>query len=94
MLARNSQEIFDLEGELLMRSLLSTQASLVRSLIESEAPNSASNTSKVDTDKNLPQNDPEPTKVGRMAHALQNIIDVLLAEKKVDQTLSTLDDGE
>jgi hypothetical protein len=60
----------------------------VRSLIESDAPNSATNTSKVDTqDKNLPHNDPEPTKVERMAHALPDIIDVLLVEKKSDQAL-------
>ena len=96
MSGRTSQEISDLEGELLaMRNLLSSQAALVRSLAESGAPNSASNTSKVDTqDKNLPQNDPEPTEVERLAQALPDIIDVLLAEKKVDQALSALDDGD
>ena len=96
MSGRTSQEISDLEGELLaMRNLLSSQAALVRSLAESGAPNSASNTSKVDTqDKNLPQNDPEPTEVERLAQALPDIIDVLLAQKKVDQALSALDDGD
>ena len=96
MSGRTSQEISDLEGELLaMRNLLSSQAALVRSLAESGAPNSASNTSKVDTqDKNLPQNDPEPTEVERLAQASPDIIDVLLADEKVDQALSTLGDGD
>lgn len=81
---RTSQEIYDLEGELLaMRNLLSSQAILVHSLAKSGAQDSTSDTFKVDTqDKDLPQNDPEPPKVERMAQALPDIIDVILAEKK------------
>ena len=81
---RTSQEIYDLEGELLaMRNLLSSQAILVHSLAKSGAQDSTSDTFKVDTqDKDLPQNDSEPPKVERMAQALPDIIDVILAEKK------------
>ena len=70
MSGRTSQETSDLERELLaMRNLLPSQVALVRSLAESGTPNFASNTSKVDTqDKNLPQNDPEPTEVERHYH--------------------------
>ena len=74
---------------------MSSQEALVRGLAESDAPNSASNTSKVDTQaKNLPQSDPKPTKFERLAKALLNIIDVLLVEKKVHQGLSAVDDGD
>ena len=84
MSGRTSQEIYDLEGELLaMRNLLASQAALVHSLAKSGAQDSTSNTFKVDTkDKDFPHNDPEPPKVERMAQALLDIIDVLLAEKK------------
>ena len=78
-----------------MRNLLSSQEALVHSLGKSSASNCASNTSKVDTqDKNLPRNNAKPTEVERLAHALPDIIDVLLAKKKVDQALSALDDGD
>ena len=74
---------------------MSSQEALVRGLAESGAPNSASNTSKVDTQaKNLPQTNPKPTEFERLAHALPYIIDVLLVEKKVHQAFSAVDDGD
>ena len=67
----------------------------MHSLAKSGAQDSTSDTFKVDTqDKDLPQNDPEPPKVERMAQALPDLIDVILAEKKDDQALSGLDDRD
>ena len=93
---RTSREISDLEGELVaMRNLLTSQATLVRSLAESGASKTASGTAGDDTEeKDLPQHEKEPSQLERRAQALPDILDVLLAEKKVDQALLALDEGD
>lgn len=78
-----------------MRNLLSSQAALVRSLAESGSSKPTSSTGRVDAkEKDLPRNEPEPSELERRAQALPDILDVLLAEKKVDQALLALDEGD
>ncbi|KAL8137007.1 hypothetical protein V2J09_003008 [Rumex salicifolius] len=93
---RTSKEISDLEGELLsIRNLLSTQASLIHGLAEgvnvdtlgSGADGSASdgitdfeNREKSDLDKWLVE--------------FPDLLDVLLAERRIDEALEALDEGE
>lgn len=93
---RTSREISDLEGELVsMRNLLTSQATLVRSLAESGASKTASGTAGADPEeKDLPQHEEESSQLERRAQALPDILDVLLAEKKVDQALVALEEGD
>lgn len=93
---RTSREISDLEGELVsMRNLLNNQSTLVRSLAESGASKPTSGTAgAVTQEKGLPQHDKEPSQLERRAQALPDILDVLLAEKKVDQALLVLEEGD
>ncbi|KAB2028725.1 hypothetical protein ES319_D05G115800v1 [Gossypium barbadense] len=94
---RTSKEISDLEGELSsIRNLLSTQATLIHGLAEgfhidslspkvSEGPNANSL---------LNIEDREPSDLEKWSAEFPDHLDVLLAEKRVDEALAALDEGE
>ncbi|XP_024397574.1 exocyst complex component EXO84B isoform X2 [Physcomitrium patens] len=78
-----------------MSNLLKSQAKLVRSLAESGVSTIASNTSVTDTEgKGLPQHETEPSQLEREAQAIPDSLDVLLAEKKINQALQILEEGD
>ncbi|KAI7756703.1 hypothetical protein M8C21_021728 [Ambrosia artemisiifolia] len=94
---RTSKEISDLEGELLsIRNLLSTQAILIHGLAEgihveslsvTVPGGSLSNGVSADMDR-------DPSDLENWLIELPDILDVLLAERRVEEALATLDEGE
>ncbi|KAL3632143.1 Exocyst complex component exo84b [Castilleja foliolosa] len=94
---RTSKEISDLEGELSsMRNLLSTQATLVHNLAEgvhieslSDPVLDGSTTTGVDNNEVV-----EPSDVEKWSAEFPDYLDVLLAERRIDEALSSLDEGE
>lgn len=92
-----SKEISDLEGELSsMRNLLSTQATLIHNLAEGVHIDSLSETA---TDGLAPtglSNDEvgETSDLERWSTEFPDVLDVLLAERRIDEVLSSLDEGE
>ncbi|THG22808.1 hypothetical protein TEA_025653 [Camellia sinensis var. sinensis] len=93
---RTSKEISDLEGQLLsLRNLLSSQAALVHGLAEGVRLESLSAGSEGSmTEDVFDFEDREPSKIEKwLAQFLENL-EVLLAERRVDEALATLDEGE
>ncbi|KAI4328345.1 hypothetical protein L6164_020704 [Bauhinia variegata] len=92
---RTSKEISDLEGELLsMRNLLSTQAALVHGLAESGQLGSLI-TGNEDSDmEGLLDEKSDTTKTENWLIGFIETLEVLLAEKKVDEAMAALDEGE
>ncbi|XP_071741993.1 exocyst complex component EXO84B-like [Rutidosis leptorrhynchoides] len=94
---RTSKEISDLEGELLsIRNLLSTQATIIHGLAEgvhveslsiAVPGGSLSNGLSADLDR-------DPSDLENWLIEFPDILDVLLAERRVDEALATLDEGE
>ncbi|XP_042520630.1 exocyst complex component EXO84B-like [Macadamia integrifolia] len=94
---RTSKEISDLEGELLsIRNHLSTQAALIHGLAEGVNIDSLSTTfsegSKVQGVSNY--EDSESSDMEKWSEEFPNLLDVLLAERRVDEALNALDEGE
>ncbi|TYI26569.1 hypothetical protein ES332_A05G122300v1 [Gossypium tomentosum] len=94
---RTSKEISDLEGELSsIRNLLSTQATLIHGLAEGVRIDSLS--PKVSEGPNanslLNIEDREPSDLEKWSAEFPDHLDVLLAEKRVDEALAALDEGE
>ncbi|KAL2546903.1 Exocyst complex component EXO84A [Forsythia ovata] len=93
---RTSREISDLEGQLVtLRNLLSTQANVIHVLTDgarieslSDGPESSA---KVDT---VNFEDMEPTKIEKWLAQFIETLEVLLAERRVDEALAALDEGE
>ncbi|KAM1016480.1 hypothetical protein ACFX2I_046103 [Malus domestica] len=94
---RTSKEISDLEGELSsIRNLLSTQAALIHGLAEGVKIDSLS--------KSVPEGSSEnglsiseyrdPTDLEKWLVEFPDLLDVLLAERRVDEALDALDEGE
>ncbi|KAK1260064.1 hypothetical protein QJS04_geneDACA020009 [Acorus gramineus] len=93
---RTSKEISDLEGELLsIRNLLSTQAALIHGLAEGVNVDSLSNGSEGsmhhDTDD---VEDKELSEIQKWCMEFPDLLDVLLAERRVAEALSALDEGD
>ncbi|XWS22518.1 hypothetical protein CRYUN_Cryun29cG0043100 [Craigia yunnanensis] len=93
---RTSKEISVLEGELLsMRNLLSTQAALVHGLAEGIIFDSLSTGPEDSEEENI--YDAENTKLNKtekwFIEFLENV-EVLLAEKRVEEAMAALDEGE
>ncbi|GMH16061.1 hypothetical protein Nepgr_017902 [Nepenthes gracilis] len=94
---RTSKEISDLEGELLsIRNLLSTQAALIHGLAEGVHLDSLST---VGTEESIANSlssseDREPSDLEKWSVDFPDMLDVLLAERRVDEALTALDDGE
>ncbi|KAJ9537564.1 hypothetical protein OSB04_030297 [Centaurea solstitialis] len=91
---RTSKEISDLEGELLsIRNLLSTQATLIHGLAEGVHVDSLS--IAVPGGNGLsPDVDRDPSDLENWLIEFPDILDVLLAERRVEEALATLDEGE
>eukprot|EP00850_Spirogloea_muscicola_P005724 SM000026S08973 [mRNA] locus=s26:855851:859858:+ [translate_table: standard] len=93
---RTSREISSLEGELVaMRNLLATQAALVHTL--ADAPPAVKGSGDAFATPLLPlasAEDPEPSELERHVEALPDVLDVLLAERKVDEALQVLEEGD
>ena len=76
-----------------MNSMLQTQAALIRTLAESGA-SLPLNESGNSLDKDHYKIDVEPTEAMKRVELLPDTLDVLLAERKVDDALALLDEGE
>lgn len=91
-----SKEISDLEGELSsIRNLLSTQATLIHGLSEGvhidSLKGSESFASKNDL---LNLENKEPSDLEKWSVEFPDLLDVLLAERRIDEALTALDEGE
>uniref|UniRef100_A0A0D9W0B5 Exocyst component Exo84 C-terminal domain-containing protein n=1 Tax=Leersia perrieri TaxID=77586 RepID=A0A0D9W0B5_9ORYZ len=90
---RTSKEISDLEGELLsVRNLLSTQSALIHGLSEGVQIDSLTEGSAeegITTD-----DDQEPSEIQKWCTDFPDMLDVLLAERRVDEALDALDEAE
>ncbi|KAH1048759.1 hypothetical protein J1N35_039543 [Gossypium stocksii] len=94
---RTSKEISDLEGELSsIRNLLSTQATLIHSLAEGVHIDLSSPKASEDPTANgfLNIEDSEPSDLEKWSVEFPDLLDVLLAEKRVDEALAALDEGQ
>lgn len=93
-----SKEISDLEGELsTIRNLLSTQATLIHGLadgvqIDSISVKVAEGSDSKDGFSNFENR--EPSELEKWALEFPDGLDVLLAERRVDEALEALDEGE
>ncbi|PKI40769.1 exocyst complex component EXO84B [Punica granatum] len=94
---RTSKEISDLEGELFsIRNLLSMQSTLIHGLAEGVNLDSLSVNGIEGSDENMLSyiEDGEPSDLEKWATEFPDLLDVLLAERRVDEALSALDKGE
>ncbi|KAG8380249.1 hypothetical protein BUALT_Bualt07G0173600 [Buddleja alternifolia] len=94
---RTSKEISDLEGELSsMRNLLSTQATLVHNLAEGVHIESLSDTvPNISATTDLSKEEVrDPSDVEKWSTEFPDFLDVLLAERRIDEALANLDEGE
>ncbi|XP_074288105.1 exocyst complex component EXO84B-like [Silene latifolia] len=94
---RTSKEISDLEGELLsIRNLLSTQATLIHGLADGVNLESLSMSSPKGPIINgtASSEDREPSELEEWLIEFPDHLDVLLAERRVDEALKALDEGE
>ncbi|XP_057436845.1 exocyst complex component EXO84A-like [Lotus japonicus] len=92
---RTSKEISDLEGELLsMRNLLSTQAALVHGVADG-CQLSSLMTGNEDSDMdNILNEKTDISKTEKWLIGYLETLEVLLAEKRVDEAMAALDEGE
>ncbi|KAM7254202.1 hypothetical protein ACFE04_031884 [Oxalis oulophora] len=94
---KTSKEISDLEGELSsIRNLLSTQATLIHGLAEGVQIDSSSVKASEGFGANDQLNfeDSEPSELEKWSLEFPDLLDVLLAERRVDEALLALDEGE
>ncbi|XP_077210959.1 exocyst complex component EXO84B-like isoform X2 [Tasmannia lanceolata] len=93
---RTSKEISDLEGELFsIRNLLSTQAALIHGLAEGIHVDSLSTSHDGFAAHEISSfDDKEPSEVEKWAVEFPDMLDVLLAERRVDEALDALEEGE
>ncbi|CAN4085074.1 unnamed protein product [Withania somnifera] len=93
---RTSKEISDLEGELSsMKNLLSTQATLIHGLAEGVHVDSLSDVVPESTSDSSPTDEVrEPSDLETWLTEFPDHLDVLLAERRVDEALLSLDKGE
>ncbi|OAY64432.1 exocyst complex component EXO84B-like [Ananas comosus] len=93
---RTSKEISDLEGELLsIRNLLATQAALIHGLAEGVNIDSLTAGSEGSSEDDFTSaQDQEPSDIQKWALEFPDWIDVLLAERRVEEALDALDKAE
>ncbi|XP_048136897.1 exocyst complex component EXO84A [Rhodamnia argentea] len=93
---RTSQEISDLEGQLLsMRNLLSSQAALVQELVEGVRVDSLDTGSEDSTAEDmLNLEDTRPSNMENWLIDFVDALEILLAERRVDEALAALNEGE
>jgi hypothetical protein len=93
-LCSTSQEISELEGEIdNMHRLLLSHAALIRSLAESGAA-IPSGPTETFSKEFYGKDDQKPTELEIRAEEIPDILDVLLAERKVEEALAILEEGE
>ncbi|KAL5160193.1 Exocyst complex component EXO84B [Glycine soja] len=94
---RTSKEISDLEGELSsIRNLLSTQAALIHGLAEGVHIDSLSisNSDGFSVNATSDSEDKEISDLDKWLVEFPDLLDVLLAERRVEEALAALDEGE
>ncbi|KAF4350952.1 hypothetical protein F8388_021659 [Cannabis sativa] len=94
---RTSKEISDLEGELSsIRKLMSTQTALIHGLAEGVNIDSLTKTAPDGSFANSPSafEDKEPSDLEKWLVEFPDLLDVLLAERRIDEALALLDEGE
>ncbi|KAL6894281.1 hypothetical protein ACP4OV_008379 [Aristida adscensionis] len=93
---RTSKEISDLERELLsVRNLLSTQSALIHGLSEGVHMDSLSTGPEDSAEQDiLTLEDQEPSEIQKWSTDFPDMLDVLLAERRVDEALDALDEAE
>nr|CAB3492817.1 unnamed protein product [Digitaria exilis] len=93
---RTSKEISDLEGELLsVRNLLSTQSALIHGLSEGVQIDSLSIGPEASSEQDISTvEDEEPSEIRKWSMDFPDMLDVLLAERRVDEALDALDKAE
>ncbi|KAG2534481.1 hypothetical protein PVAP13_9NG066721 [Panicum virgatum] len=93
---RTSKEISDLEGELLsVRNLLSTQSALIHGLSEGVQIDSLSTGLEGSAEQDISTvEDQEPSEIWKWYTDFPDMLDVLLAERRVDEALDALDEAE
>lgn len=92
-----SREISDLEGQLLsLRNLLSTRATIINSLADGIHADSLSTSQEtsIKKDDNFDLEEREPSKIEKWFAQYMETLDVLLAERRVEDALAALDEGE
>uniref|UniRef100_A0A0E0P2R8 Exocyst component Exo84 C-terminal domain-containing protein n=1 Tax=Oryza rufipogon TaxID=4529 RepID=A0A0E0P2R8_ORYRU len=91
---RTSKEISDLERELLsVRNLLSTQSALIRGLSEGVQIDSLTTGSEGSAEEGTDE-DQEPSEIQNWCTDFPEMLDVLLAERRVDEAVDALDEAE
>ncbi|XP_075660053.1 exocyst complex component EXO84A [Castanea sativa] len=92
---RTSREISDLEGQLLsMRNLLSTQAALVHGLSEGVHIDSLSTGPEDSAGEDVSYENTELSNIENWLVEFLDTLEVLLSERRVDEALAALDEGE
>nr|GMC73044.1 exocyst complex component EXO84B [Ipomoea batatas] len=93
---RTSKEISDLEGELSsMKKLLSTQATLIHNLADGVHVDSLSDIDPDNVTHDTSNDETsEDSDLEKWSTEFPDYLDVLLAERRVDEALSSLDEGE
>ncbi|CAL9075292.1 exocyst complex component EXO84B-like isoform X1 [Musa acuminata AAA Group] len=93
---RTSKEISDLEGELLsIKNLLGAQTGLIRGLAEGVNIDSLSAGSEGSTENDISNvEDREPSELEKWVEEFPDMLEVLLAERRVDEALDALDEAE
>uniref|UniRef100_A0A5B6YRN4 Exocyst component Exo84 C-terminal domain-containing protein n=1 Tax=Davidia involucrata TaxID=16924 RepID=A0A5B6YRN4_DAVIN len=93
---RTSKEISNLEGQLLsLRNFLSTQAALIQGLAEGVHADSLYPGTEGSTKEDMFNfEDTEPSKIEKWLADFVETLEVLLAERRVDEALAALDEGE
>ncbi|TKV90725.1 hypothetical protein SEVIR_9G047500v4 [Setaria viridis] len=93
---RTSKELSDLEGELLsVRNLLSTQSALIHGLSEGVQIDSLSTGHEGSAEEDISTvEDQEPSEIWKWSTDFPDMLDVLLAERRVDEALDALDEAE
>ena len=90
-----SREISDLEGQLLsMRNLLSTQAALVHGLSEGVHIDSLSTGPEDSAGEDILYENKELSNIENWLVEFLDTLEVLLSERRVDEALAALDEGE
>ncbi|TQD69428.1 hypothetical protein C1H46_045039 [Malus baccata] len=92
---RTSREITELEGQLLsMRNLLSSQATLVHGLSDGTRVDSLSTGNEDLNDEDILVESKGLSEIENWSGEFEDTLEVLLAERRVDEALTALDEGE
>ncbi|KAL0385656.1 UNVERIFIED_CONTAM: Exocyst complex component EXO84A [Sesamum radiatum] len=91
---RTSREISDLEGELVsLKNLLSSRANIIHSIADGVRVESLNDRTDYGEDA-VNFEDREPTKIDKWLSQYLEDLEVLLAERRVEEALAALDEGE